>query len=311
MIAAKSMTAFPASVVFLAGTASAQEDHGENVGPSTKDTSLDSGKVSGNVRLATDCVFRGFTNTDGGPRIQADLTWAFANGFYLGVWSSNTDFGGQGSTMEIDPFVGYAGQIGDSPFSYDVGYWAYFYPNAELDLDGDGQTENADIDYGEVYVYLTFTHGGFSLSPNIWYADDYSGDDFLPDTPAVSYELYGAYAVPGGWLNGWLDGLSISGIYGEQTFDETRGVPDLDYTFYDLGLSYVIGRFTLDVRWHDSDDVSPLFLPSDLVGPRWVAAVTRSFQLSAKAKAPTGGQRGETRYERRRTGTWTRKPGYA
>lgn len=251
----------------------AHDEHG----PADEEVVRGWGTVSGNVRLATDYVFRGFTNTDGGPQLQADLTWALDNGLYAGVWSSNTDFGGQGSTVEIDPFVGFAAQIGESAFSYNVGYWAYFYPGARFDADGDGQAENVDIDYWEIYAIGTWTAGGLSLSPALWYADNYSGDDFLDDVSSVSYELHWVYSLPADLLEGWLAGFSVSGYYGKQTFDETDGLPELDYYFYDAGISYRINQYTLDVRWHDTDDVDPAFLSSDLVGPRWVAAVTRSF----------------------------------
>jgi uncharacterized protein (TIGR02001 family) len=49
-------------------------------------------KLSANVALTTDYVFRGQSQTDEGPAIQGgfDATWKV---FYLGVWASNIDFG--------------------------------------------------------------------------------------------------------------------------------------------------------------------------------------------------------------------------
>ena len=48
-------------------------------------------EVTGNVALTTDYIFRGVTQTDGGPAISGGFD-VDADGFYVGVWGSSVDF---------------------------------------------------------------------------------------------------------------------------------------------------------------------------------------------------------------------------
>jgi uncharacterized protein (TIGR02001 family) len=57
--------------------------------------------LSANAALASEYVFRGFSQTAEGPAVQGgfDLTCGW---FYAGVWASSLDFaGGQGATFDV------------------------------------------------------------------------------------------------------------------------------------------------------------------------------------------------------------------
>ncbi len=69
-------------------------------------------KVSGNLGLTSDYLFRGISQTDEGMALQGGLTLAGDSGFYLSTWGSNINFG-QGS-MELDILAGWTGQIGEA-----------------------------------------------------------------------------------------------------------------------------------------------------------------------------------------------------
>ena len=45
--------------------------------------------LSGNLTIASDYRFRGFTQTDYQPAIQGGVDFAHKSGFYLGNWNSN------------------------------------------------------------------------------------------------------------------------------------------------------------------------------------------------------------------------------
>lgn len=219
---------------------------------------LAGGSLSGTASLATDYLFRGISQTDEEPQVQADFSWTHDSGFYLGVWGSNTDFGGPGNSMEIDPFIGFANTIGDSAWSYDVGYWHYHYPGAEF-----------DFDYGEFYAILTHQAGPLSIAGSLWYADDYFGDDFFGNGSSLAYQGQVTWELSAG--------LSVSGTLGEQAFDEPGALRDQDYIYYDLGVSKTWEGFTLDLRWHDTDGVRSDLAASDLADSRVVARLSKSF----------------------------------
>ncbi|MFI2809835.1 TorF family putative porin [Microbulbifer sp. M83] len=214
------------------------------------------GTFGGSAMLASDYMFRSISNSNLRPQVQADMNWSHDAGFYLGVWASNTDFGGAGNSMELDPYVGMAGNFGESNFSYDIGYWSYNYPGSEFSLN-----------YGEVYVYVTWTLDDFSITPSVWYADNYFGEDFLDEVSALAYEVTLAYQLP--------DNFSASVRVGEQTFESA--FDNLNYVYYDLGMDYTIEDWTMDLRWYDTDGVDPFLANPKLADGEWVFSITRSF----------------------------------
>lgn len=214
------------------------------------------GNFGGSLKVSTDYRFRGISNSNNGPQIQGDLNWSHPIGVYTGVWASNTDFGGAGNSMEIDPYIGFARSIGDTGLSYDLGFWSYNYPRSQ-----------SDFDYWEIYAIGTYSIGRFSISPSVWYADNYFGEDFLDGVSGLAYEGTVAWQLP--------MGFEISARVGEQTFGS--GGEGLDYVYYDAGISKDWGNFTFDVRWVDTDGVQPALANPDLAEGEVVASITRHF----------------------------------
>jgi uncharacterized protein (TIGR02001 family) len=225
--------------------AAAQEQTEESAG--SEDDDFAGGSFSGNLRFATNYMFRGISQTDDGPQIQGDVTWAHNSGFYAGVWSSNTDAGGPGNSMEFDPFIGFSQAIGDTRLTYDVGFWYYSYPGSDF-----------DYDYWEIYGILTYAFDGASIGGSVWYADNYFGEDFFDGTSAIAVETVVTFDLP--------ENFALSGRIGRQTFDEAGGIGDQDYTYYDVGVSKVWNDVTFDVRWHDAADVTSALASDDNVG---------------------------------------------
>lgn len=215
------------------------------------------GEFGGSINLGTDYVFRGISNTDEGPQIQGDLNWSHESGFYAGIWATNTDYGGAGNSMEFDPYIGFAGPIGSSPWSYDVGYWFYHYPGTKF-----------DIDFGELYGILTWSSGALSVSGSMWFSDDYFGPDFFGDNSSLAYHTKVAYV---------LAGFTFSGRLGEQTFDEPNGLSNQDYVYYDVGASRNYRGITLSLRWHDTNGVKAALAHPELADGRLVARFTKAF----------------------------------
>lgn len=221
------------------------------------DESTSFGTFGGSLTIATDYMFRGVSNSNENPQVQGDINWSHDSGVYAGIWATNTNFGGPGNSMELDPYIGYASSIEDTGLSYDVGYWAYTYPGSQ-----------SDFDYGEFYAIGTWTQGDLSISPSVWYADNYFGTDFLDGVRGVAYDLTIGHALP------W--DMHASARLGQQTFH--NGGEGLDYLYYDLGVAKTAGDFIIGLSWHDTQDAQAALVgDTDLAEGRLVLNITRSF----------------------------------
>ena len=91
-------------------------------------SAANAGEIEANVSLATDYVFRGFSQTNEDPAISGGFDYGFEGGFYLGVWGSNVNFGeGSNTSTEIDLYGGYAFDAAEN-VSFDFGYVYFVYP---------------------------------------------------------------------------------------------------------------------------------------------------------------------------------------
>ena len=112
--------------------------------------------AGGSVALTSDYVFRGISQNNQEPALQAGLEYAADSGFYAGTWGSNvswlsdlTAFGiPVSNSLELDVYGGYRGKFSDK-VAYDVGALYYWYP-------GDYPSGFNSPDTGEVYAGVTF-----------------------------------------------------------------------------------------------------------------------------------------------------------
>ena len=115
------------------------------------------------LAATTDYVFRGVSQTGGGPAFQAGLTYTAPFGLYAGVWGSNVDFGTGG--FETDYYVGWNTDLSDS-WNLDLGATRYTY-SGDKGLSGD---------YNEYIAKVTWS-GPVSIGGILAYADDYGDLD--------------------------------------------------------------------------------------------------------------------------------------
>ena len=89
--------------------------------------------VTANISAASNYLWRGVSQTQGAVAVQGGVDYEHDNGFYLGSWASNVDFG-DATSYELDFYTGYAGSIGEE-FGYDIGYLYYAYPDSDSNVD--------------------------------------------------------------------------------------------------------------------------------------------------------------------------------
>ena len=89
----------------------------------------------GNAGAVSDYLFRGISQTDRKPAVQAGIEFDHASGWYVGGWGSNVSWLSDASTVaapvsssvELDLYGGWRGSFGDD-WSVDLGAYRYQYP---------------------------------------------------------------------------------------------------------------------------------------------------------------------------------------
>ena len=200
-------------------------------------------KLTGNVTLASDYIFRGISQTGGDPAIQGGLDYTHKSGFYLGTWASNVgwieDFQGYDKgNMEIDLYGGFRGGIGETGLTFDVGAIQYWYP-------GDKPSGTTDADTTEIYGAMGWKW--FTVKYSYYLSDEVFGFD---SDGGDYWDISASYPVGD-------TGLTLGAHWGTFGFND---VSDADYddwavsATYDAGkLSSVTSGVTLGLKYTDTN----------------------------------------------------------
>ena len=100
-------------------------------------TSL-AGDLHVDAGVTSDYVWRGLSQTSGGPAVSGGLEYVTDSDWYMGTWVSNTTRGANGvNSAEVDYYIGTSGK--GSSVGYDIGLINYTYP------------QSSDLDFSELY----------------------------------------------------------------------------------------------------------------------------------------------------------------
>ena len=185
------------------------------------------GDLTSTVTLTSDYDWRGITQTAEDPALQASIDYAFGNGFSLGAWASNVDFGsGTDSNVELDLYGAYAKSY-ENGFNWTVGFTEYTYPSGD------------DIEFLELFGGVGYQN----LSAKYWYAPDYGNSGLS------AYYLEANYTQP--LPRDFSLGLHVATTGGD-AWDALGG----GYEDYAISVSKPIGRFTTSLKYVASDGFS-------------------------------------------------------
>lgn len=148
--------------------------------------------ISWSLAVTSDYVFRGVSQSDENPAVQAGITYTSPVGIYVGVWASNVDFGAGGPDIEVDGYVGYNTDLNDQ-WNLDVSVLRYAYFKADDDF--------GDIDYNEYIAKLSYAATDtIGLTGLIAYADDYvnSGAEEFYYNLGASLDVGNGFSVNAG-----------------------------------------------------------------------------------------------------------------
>jgi uncharacterized protein (TIGR02001 family) len=213
--------------------------------------------LSANVALASEYVFRGFSQTSEGAAIQGGFD-ATCGLFYAGAWASNLDWGPvtnfDGTTVstwasiEVDLYAGLKGKHGR--FGWDLGAIWYTYPNSTQNPFGtpfdDFRNEYVELKAGastELWKDGTLGVTGF-------YSPDYQYETGTVWTLEVGF----AQAFPAYW--GFTP--TISALYGHQWGNDAgyaaRVAGEDEYSYWNAGVTLgFLEKWAVDLRYWDTD----------------------------------------------------------
>ena len=193
-------------------------------------------ELSGTIGAVSDYDFRGISLSATDPALQGSIDWSAENGFYVGAWASNIDYGnGYDGNIELDLYAGFAGET-EAGLGWDVGLVWYLYPDSS-----ENRTRCEDLgldceipDYPELYAGVSYKW--FELKQ--WYSNDLGGsdEDGLYTEANASFELPANFGL----------NLHLGYNYGDY-FDSS------EYTDYSIGVGYTLGKFDLELKWVDND----------------------------------------------------------
>lgn len=180
-------------------------------------TGASAGEVSGNVTVATDYSFRGWSQTTRDPAIQGGFDYGFESGLYIGTWASNLKYGDDAST-EIDLYAGYGGEFGDGN-TFDFSVIRFEYPS-----------EGSSLDYMEIAGSI----GIGSLTLGVNYSPAYLGEG----GPTFFYPYIGYSWAPS-------DAASLDFQVGMSMAEEVGGPDEDSYMDYSVTLTIPTGGVDL------------------------------------------------------------------
>jgi uncharacterized protein (TIGR02001 family) len=213
----------------------------------------DNSPLHTSLLIASDFVHSGLSQTGSDPVLRFSADYEHATGFFAGGSLANAEYAADsGRQSRRDSLATlYAGYLWRAMnWSSNVSLARYVYPGFSPRYD------YAEVTAGAAYRNRYFL--SYSRSNNYFSLGQHT-------------ELYRAgLAFP------WLGELEVGLNAGEYL---TRGRFRSRYSFWDLGLSRVFGRFALDLRFHDStyDRTSVIGEDPD---DRWVFSV--SYAISPR-----------------------------
>jgi uncharacterized protein (TIGR02001 family) len=186
------------------------------------------GSLEATLTATSDYVFRGISQSDGEPALQAGVEFEHPTGVFAGVWASTVEFGGElyeddPRDVELDLYAGYGVALAGD-WSVIASVVHYSYPRADTPFDYDYSEAGVALRYGRAAVSATYADNALGTQ----------GSGFI-------WEATGQVRLPRGFdLGGGV------GLY-------ALSAPDDEYRFWHLGLSRPVRRVTLHLGYFDSD----------------------------------------------------------
>ncbi|WP_255516343.1 TorF family putative porin [Luteimonas suaedae] len=212
-------------------------------------TSTHAESVSGSAALTSDYVWRGTTQTQGNPAVQAGFSLSSDSGFYGSIWGSNVEFAPETrASSELDLTLGWSGTLSDA-WALDTNLLHYRYPSTTVDLD------------------WTELNGRLTYADRYWLSLGYSPKALGSDDDGV-YTQVGA-RFPAG------ETFAVEVAAGYYALDDVYG--DSYWHGQASAIWAVKAPFELRLAAHTTDSAAERMFGDEFAGSRVEAAVQASF----------------------------------
>ncbi len=213
--------------------------------------------VNGSIGATGDYVFRGLSQTDGRPALQADIHYASPLGWSVGLWGSTVDRNSwDGRTVELDVYLGYRWTISQD-WTAKIAAVDYRYPwNKPI----------IRYDYDELIGTLGFRNKLFftmAWTPN---TSRYSTRGYVTGKEAISYE--GAATLP--VVGALVANLGI-GYY------DLQSVIDTGYLYWNAGVGYDWRAWHVDLGYFGTGSNAKTLFLGNVADNRWAAGISWRF----------------------------------
>jgi uncharacterized protein (TIGR02001 family) len=205
-------------------------------------------QVSGSAALTSDYVWRGSSQSDGDPAVQAGAKVSIPAGWYASVWGSNVSFKpDNGARSEFDLVAGWSGALAPD-WSLDANLTRYVYP-------GTGRA----LDWTELNTTVTWKQ-------RAWLQVAHSND-------ALAGGHRGTYAQLGVRVP-LHERLRLEAAVGQYWLATAQGP---DYLHGQLSaIASLTPAWELRATVHDTDNAAKRLFPGN-AGGRWELALQGSF----------------------------------
>ena len=204
-------------------------------------------KLSYNVGVASDYIFRGVSQTQNDPQVFGGVDATFGIG-YAGVWASNVDFGTDDPSAEIDVYAGIRPTVGDTALDLGVVYYGYVE---------DKGLPVGDFSYVELKAAASRPVGPATVGAAVYWSPEFpakTGD-------ALYYEVNGS--IPAG------EKITLSAALGHQEIDSAG-----DWATWNVGATYAVTpNIGIDARYSDTDEHGY----GKIYGSRFTVALKAAF----------------------------------
>lgn len=200
------------------------------------------------LTLGSDYRNRGLSQTGEDASVQIGIDYQHDSGFFAGGWVANVEFAAEQRIrsdprdLEFDYYAGYQRQLDDWSLTGTLVH--YSFPGASV-----------SYDYSEVF-------GNIGYRERIFLNISYTDSLLSHNQSALNYELSVALPLP------WS--MELGAALGSFESDDVVGG---DFAHWHLGVSKLVGRLVLDLRYHDTDYDFVTHL-GDPASERWVFSLS-------------------------------------
>jgi len=228
--------------------------------------------TTGYLTLATDNIWRGVSQTQHGPMVQAYLEYEAKSGFYVAVTGANVSsslYVNQGSA-ELDLVVGHRGSLRGG-VTYDASLTNSFYPGASTPTAGPQK-----YDTSEFILVLTKRRFDVTLATTLtdWFGVNSAAPYNLSGDPAGDSQ-WSTYVAAAGHVELGKDLELVLGV-GRMNL---RNYGDANCTDYRAALTKTLGDFDIGLAWTRTNGIDELYVvEGENLGESTVFfSVTRNF----------------------------------